>query len=162
LYADAVLELLDPHRAYFGSRVIAADEEHDAGAAKRLVSGLEGREPIAVIVDDSMAVWPHDRRNLFVVERYIYFPSSQERFGLQGLSLLEIDRCARGLHQGVQAGGEGLDDRSCVRGLRADVPYRLQRHRCCRCQSSRVNTSCAAAHPPTRPPAGTSAPCRAC
>ncbi len=66
---------------------------------KRLVQGLEGREPIAIIVDDSQAVWPHDRRNLFVVERYIYFPSSKERFGLQGLSLLEIDRWALGAVQ---------------------------------------------------------------
>lgn len=28
---------------------------------KRLTSGLEGREPIVVILDDSSAVWPHDR-----------------------------------------------------------------------------------------------------
>jgi RNA polymerase II C-terminal domain phosphatase-like 3/4 len=48
---------------------------------------------VVVIVDDSSAVWPHDRRNLFVVERYIYFPSSRKRFGMQGKSLLEIDRC---------------------------------------------------------------------
>lgn len=47
---------------------------------------------MVLIVDDSSAVWPHDRRNLFVVERYIYFPSSRKRFGMQGKSLLEIDR----------------------------------------------------------------------
>lgn len=57
-----------------------------------LLQGLEGREPVVVIVDDSSAVWPHDKRNLFVVERYIYFPSSRRRFGMQGKSLLEIDR----------------------------------------------------------------------
>ncbi len=68
------------------------------------MQGLEGREPIAIIVDDSQAVWPHDRRNLYVVERYIYFPSSKERFGLQGLSLLEIDRCGASWQQGQQQG----------------------------------------------------------
>lgn len=66
-----------------------------AAAACVLCQGLEGREPVVLIVDDSSAVWPHDRRNLFVVERYIYFPSSRKRFGMQGKSLLEIDRWAR-------------------------------------------------------------------
>ena len=56
------------------------------------VQGLEGREPMVIIVDDSSAVWPHDRRNLFVVERYIYFPSSRKRLGMNGKSLMEIDR----------------------------------------------------------------------
>eukprot|EP00775_Hariotina_reticulata_P011392 gene11392-11540_t len=98
-YADAMVDLLDPQGAYFGGRVIAqgvptAPDEvpGDAVVFKRLMQGLEGREPVVLIVDDSSAVWPHDRRNLFVVERYIYFPSSRKRFGMQGKSLLEIDR----------------------------------------------------------------------
>lgn len=43
--------------------------------SKRLASGLEGREPVAIILDDSSVVWPHDLRNLLVVERYIYLPT---------------------------------------------------------------------------------------
>eukprot|EP00878_Enallax_costatus_P015641 GHUV01016386.1.p1 GENE.GHUV01016386.1~~GHUV01016386.1.p1 ORF type:complete len:554 (+),score=207.91 GHUV01016386.1:103-1662(+) len=98
-YADAMVELLDPTGAYFHGRVIAQgvpagpeDGVTDVAAFKRLMQGLEGREPVLLIVDDSSAVWPNDKRNLFVVERYIYFPSSRRRFGMQGRSLLEIDR----------------------------------------------------------------------
>lgn len=108
-YADVIAELLDPRGVYFGGRIVALESVplssssgelgpgEDAAAAeqqliKRLVAGLEGREPIAVILDDSSAVWPHDARNLFVVERYIYFPSSRRRFGLPGPSLLEAGR----------------------------------------------------------------------
>lgn len=57
-----------------------------------LRQGLEGCEPVVLIVDDSSAVWPNDRRNLFIVERYIYFPSSRKRLGMQGRSLMEVDR----------------------------------------------------------------------
>jgi hypothetical protein len=48
-----------------------------------------------LIVDDSSAVWPNDRRNLFIVERYIYFPSSRKRLGMAGKSLMEVDRWAQ-------------------------------------------------------------------
>ena len=59
------------------------------------MQGLEGREAVAVVVDDSSAVWPSHERNLLKVERYIYFPSSRRQFGLRGKSLLEIGRsCA--------------------------------------------------------------------
>jgi RNA polymerase II C-terminal domain phosphatase-like 3/4 len=61
-----------------------------------LGQGLEGCEPVVLIVDDSSAVWPNDRRNLFIVERYIYFPSSRRRLGMAGKSLMEVDRCVRG------------------------------------------------------------------
>lgn len=56
--------------------------------------GLAGREPLAVILDDSSSVWPADRPNLLVIERYMYFPSSRRRLGMAGRSLLEVDRCA--------------------------------------------------------------------
>jgi hypothetical protein len=95
--------LLDPSGRYFGSRVIAQgvpDTSGEDGAPapvvhKRLLHGLEGCEPVVLIVDDSSAVWPNDRRNLFVVERYIYFPSSRKRLGLAGKSLMEVDRWVR-------------------------------------------------------------------
>lgn len=74
-----------------------------------LGQGLEGREPMVIIVDDSSAVWPHDRRSLFVVERYVYFPSSRKRGGMSGRSLLEIDRWVRGWEEG----GAGRTDMAC-------------------------------------------------
>lgn len=96
MYAHAMVELLDPNNVYFGNRIIAAGINGQDDAAwqqtKRLMQGLEGREPVVIIADDSSAVWPHDRRNLFVVERYIYFPSSRRKFGMAGKSLLEIER----------------------------------------------------------------------
>jgi len=72
-----------------------------------LAQGLEGCEPVVLIVDDSSAVWPNDRRNLFIVERYIYFPSSRKRLGMQGKSLLEVDRWGGGggLRGGMRGGG---------------------------------------------------------
>ena len=47
---------------------------------------------MAVVVDDSSAVWPNHERNLLKVERYIYFPSSRRQFGLRGKALLELGR----------------------------------------------------------------------
>ncbi|KAG1672556.1 hypothetical protein FOA52_010656 [Chlamydomonas sp. UWO 241] len=94
-YADAVVDLLDPHGMFFGGRVIAAgvpEGDPAAAHAKRLMAGLEGREPVTIILDDSSAVWPHDRRNLFMVERYLYFPASRRKFGMEGKALLEINR----------------------------------------------------------------------
>eukprot|EP00798_Chlamydomonas_sp_ICE-L_P027333 gene27333-4630_t len=97
-YADAMVELLDPTKELFGPRVIAqgtSNNGEEAGAAtlsKRLMDGLEGREPVSVILDDSSAVWPHDRRNLLMVERYLYFPASRKKFGMEGKSLLEVNR----------------------------------------------------------------------
>ena len=46
-------------------------------ASKRLAAGLEGREPVAVILDDSSAAWPHDRRSLLVAERYVFLPTQR-------------------------------------------------------------------------------------
>ena len=58
--------------------------------------GLEGREAVAIIVDDSTRVWPHHGHNLLAVERYLWFPSSRRHFGLPGKSLMQLHRCALG------------------------------------------------------------------
>ncbi|KAI8462251.1 MAG: hypothetical protein J3K34DRAFT_527889 [Monoraphidium minutum] len=79
-YALAMAELLGAE--YFGNRIIAQADGAEVEAQtlnKRLASGLEGREPVAVILDDSSAVWPHDRRNLLVAERYVWFPTVRTR-----------------------------------------------------------------------------------
>lgn len=57
-----------------------------------VIQGLEGREAVAIVVDDSTAVWEHHAFNLLSVERYIYFPSSRRQFNMKGKSLLEVGR----------------------------------------------------------------------
>ena len=54
--------------------------------------GLEGREAVAIVVDDTSTVWAQHAGNLLAVERYIFFPSSRRQFGLPGKSLLELNR----------------------------------------------------------------------
>lgn len=95
VYAEAMVQLLDRDGRLFADRILAQGVSVDDAAwanIKRLMQGLEGREPVVVIVDDSSAVWPHDKRNLFQVERYIYFPQSRQRFNMTGESLLEMNR----------------------------------------------------------------------
>lgn len=50
---------------------------------------------MTVVVDDSHSVWAQHRRNLVVVERYVYFPSSRQQLGLRTPSLWEANRCVR-------------------------------------------------------------------
>lgn len=94
-YANAMRELIDPDSKLFGDRVIAqgsgvADEK--VAQPKTLRNGLEGRESIVLILDDSTSVWPSEGQNLFSVERYLFFPSSRRQFGMPGQSLLEINQ----------------------------------------------------------------------
>lgn len=95
-YADSVVRLLDRGGAIFGDRIIAQGAERVdqmvPDQAKRLMQGLDERESITVIVDDSHSVWSQHRHNLVAVERYIYFPSSRASLGLKGPSLLDANR----------------------------------------------------------------------
>lgn len=59
------------------------------------VQGLEGREGVAIIVDDTSRVWPAHARNLLPVERYLWFPSAMRHFGFPGPSLMEQHRLPR-------------------------------------------------------------------
>ncbi|KAK7295619.1 hypothetical protein RJT34_18530 [Clitoria ternatea] len=101
LYATEMAKLLDPTGVLFAGRVISrgddtdsADGEERAPKSKDL-EGVLGMESAVVIIDDSVRVWPHNKLNLIVVERYLYFPCSRRQFGLSGLSLLEIDHDER-------------------------------------------------------------------
>ena len=58
-----------------------------------------------MIVDDSHSVWAQHRRNLVVVERYVFFPSSRLQLGMARPSLVEANR--RGGKGG--AAGAALD-----------------------------------------------------
>ncbi|GLI65748.1 hypothetical protein VaNZ11_009348 [Volvox africanus] len=109
-YADAVVELLDPSLALFGSRVVAQGE-----LARRLLTALDARAPIATILDTPNACWMGDQLapGLLPLPPYSYFtyrpacipaadatagvggkaaPALAPATGMVGRSLLEVDR----------------------------------------------------------------------
>lgn len=101
LYATEMAKLLDPKGVLFNGRVISRGDDSDLFDGDERVpkskdlEGVLGMESSVVIIDDSVRVWPHNKLNLIVVERYIYFPCSRRQFGLLGPSLLEIDHDER-------------------------------------------------------------------
>ncbi|KAK4423972.1 RNA polymerase II C-terminal domain phosphatase-like 3 [Sesamum alatum] len=100
-YATEMAKLLDPKGELFSGRVISRGDDgepfdgDDRVPKSKDLEGVLGMESAVVIVDDSVRVWPHNKLNLIVVERYIYFPCSRRQFGLPGPSLLEIDHDER-------------------------------------------------------------------
>ncbi|KAG7672111.1 hypothetical protein KSW81_004994 [Nannochloris sp. 'desiccata'] len=90
-YASAVIPFLDPTGSLFGGRIIAQGAERPEDMRidqpKALEHGLEARESITIVVDDSFAVWQAHASSLIMVERYLYFPSN--RLVVKGTSLLE-------------------------------------------------------------------------
>ncbi|MCD7449520.1 hypothetical protein HAX54_053332 [Datura stramonium] len=101
LYAMEMAKLLDPKGDLFAGRVISRGDDGEPFDGDERVpkskdlEGVLGMESAVVIIDDSVRVWPHNKLNLIVVERYIYFPCSRRQFGLPGPSLLEIDHDER-------------------------------------------------------------------
>ncbi|KAG8365811.1 hypothetical protein BUALT_Bualt17G0010700 [Buddleja alternifolia] len=100
-YATEMAKLLDPKGELFSGRVISRGDDgepfdgDDRAPKTKDLEGVLGMESGVVIIDDSVRVWPHNKLNLIVVERYIYFPCSRRQFGLPGPSLLEIDHDER-------------------------------------------------------------------
>ncbi|KAJ8634054.1 hypothetical protein MRB53_027390 [Persea americana] len=100
-YATEMAKVLDPTGTLFAGRVISRGDDGDPfDSDEKLpknkdLDGVLGMESAVVIIDDSVRVWPHNKLNLIVVERYTYFPSSRRQFGLLGPSLLEIDHDER-------------------------------------------------------------------
>ncbi|XP_054805791.1 RNA polymerase II C-terminal domain phosphatase-like 3 [Prosopis cineraria] len=101
LYATQMAKVLDPKGVLFAGRVISRGDDTDLFDGDERVpkskdlEGVLGMESAVVIIDDSVKVWPHNKLNLIVVERYTYFPCSRRQFGLPGPSLLEIDHDER-------------------------------------------------------------------
>ncbi|KAG6479742.1 hypothetical protein ZIOFF_063214 [Zingiber officinale] len=101
LYATEMAKVLDPTGTLFAGRVISKGDDADTFDGDERVpkskdlDGVLGMESAVVIIDDSVRVWPLNKLNLIVVERYTYFPSSRRQFGLLGPSLLEIDHDER-------------------------------------------------------------------
>ncbi|KAL4382823.1 RNA polymerase II C-terminal domain phosphatase-like [Arachis hypogaea] len=101
LYPTEMAKILDPKGVLFKGRVISRGDDADSVDGDERVpkskdlEGVLGMESAVVIIDDSVRVWPHNKLNLIVVERYTYFPCSRRQFGLPGPSLLEIDHDER-------------------------------------------------------------------
>ncbi|KAF5194342.1 Rna polymerase ii c-terminal domain phosphatase-like [Thalictrum thalictroides] len=101
LYATEMAKVLDPTGVLFSGRVISkGDDGEPFDGDEKLpkskdLDGVLGMESAVVIIDDSVKVWPHNKLNLILVERYTYFPVSRRQFGLPGPSLLEIDHDER-------------------------------------------------------------------
>lgn len=101
LYATEMAKVLDPKGVLFAGRVISRGDDGDLFDGDERVpkskdlDGVLGMESAVIIIDDSVRVWPHNKLNLIVVERYTYFPCSRRQFGLPGPSLLEIDHDER-------------------------------------------------------------------
>ncbi|KAF8020907.1 hypothetical protein BT93_G1348 [Corymbia citriodora subsp. variegata] len=101
LYATEMAKVLDPKGVLFAGRVISRGDDSDPFDSddrcpkSKDLEGVLGMESSVVIIDDSVRVWPHNKLNLIVVERYTYFPCSRRQFGLLGPSLLEIDHDER-------------------------------------------------------------------
>ncbi|KAK4764154.1 hypothetical protein SAY87_013592 [Trapa incisa] len=101
VYATEMAKVLDPKGVLFAGRVISRGDDGDSADSddrypkSKDLEGVLGMESAVVIIDDSVRVWPHNKLNLIVVERYTYFPSSRRQFGLLGPSLLEIDHDER-------------------------------------------------------------------
>ncbi|XP_038907076.1 RNA polymerase II C-terminal domain phosphatase-like 3 [Benincasa hispida] len=101
LYATEMAKVLDPKGVLFAGRVISRGDDgdpldsDDRAPKSKDLEGVLGMESGVVIIDDSIRVWPHNKMNLIVVERYTYFPCSRRQFGLLGPSLLEIDHDER-------------------------------------------------------------------
>ncbi|RID71826.1 hypothetical protein BRARA_C03746 [Brassica rapa] len=68
-YAEAILELIDPDRFYFGKRVITRDESPCTKTLDLVLADERG----VMIVDDTRDVWPDHKSNLIVISRYKYF-----------------------------------------------------------------------------------------
>ena len=94
-YAERMRALLDPTRELVRGSVaglatfdrFGVPEPHEV--VKTMARELRGSEPVAVVLDDTAAVWPGHADNLIVCERYVYFPSCARKFGNVTPSLLE-------------------------------------------------------------------------
>ena len=82
-YAERMRALLDPTRELVRGSVVGlatfdefgVPEPHEV--VKTMARELRGSEPIAVVLDDTAAVWPGHAENLIVCERYVYFPRAR-------------------------------------------------------------------------------------
>ncbi|XP_006406990.2 RNA polymerase II C-terminal domain phosphatase-like 4 [Eutrema salsugineum] len=68
-YAQAVVRVIDPNKTYFGDRVITRGDSPNTKTLDLVLADERG----IVIVDDTVDVWPHHKRNLLQISKYFYF-----------------------------------------------------------------------------------------
>ncbi|EOA22684.1 hypothetical protein CARUB_v10003388mg, partial [Capsella rubella] len=68
-YAKTVLKLIDPDKVYFGDRVVTKE----ACPNHKTLDLVKADKSRVLIVDDTVDVWPYDKRNLLWITRYKYF-----------------------------------------------------------------------------------------
>ncbi|KAG2484635.1 hypothetical protein HYH03_016588 [Edaphochlamys debaryana] len=88
-YAAEVRRLLDPAGRLFSS-VVAKD--HSTTQTAKHLDVLLSADELALVLDDTEAVWPGHRRNLLQIERYHFFPSDLRKWRTDGTALLEQGR----------------------------------------------------------------------
>ncbi|KAL5709231.1 protein-serine/threonine phosphatase [Ranunculus cassubicifolius] len=76
-YAKATAKLLDPTGELFEGRVIST-----FGNKHKDLNGVLGMKSTAIIIDDTVSVWPHHTENLILVDRYKYFPYGTQHLGI--------------------------------------------------------------------------------
>ncbi|KAL0719433.1 hypothetical protein Bca4012_068757 [Brassica carinata] len=69
MYGKEIVKMIDPDKAYFGDRVITRRESPFRKTLDHVLADERG----IVIVDDTVAVWPHHMRNLLKITKYFYF-----------------------------------------------------------------------------------------
>ncbi|KAI5064813.1 hypothetical protein GOP47_0019508 [Adiantum capillus-veneris] len=90
IYAQTIAQILDPLGHLFGSRVISQGES--TCRTTKDLDVLLGAESAVIILDDTEAVWPRNKDNLILMERYHFFGSSCKHFGIASASLLEAEK----------------------------------------------------------------------
>ncbi|XP_010672808.2 RNA polymerase II C-terminal domain phosphatase-like 4 [Beta vulgaris subsp. vulgaris] len=78
-YALEMAKLLDPENEYFKSRIISKDDYPERN--KKGLDVLKIPESLAVVLDDTEAVWEEHKENLILMDKYCYFSSSSSNFG---------------------------------------------------------------------------------
>ncbi|XP_061358031.1 RNA polymerase II C-terminal domain phosphatase-like 4 [Gastrolobium bilobum] len=88
-YALEMAKLLDPQAEYFYEKVISRDDGTQKD--KKGLDVVLVEKSAILILDDTEHAWKEeDKENLILMERYHFFPSSCQQFGLNCKSLAEL------------------------------------------------------------------------
>nr|XP_027067736.1 RNA polymerase II C-terminal domain phosphatase-like 4 [Coffea arabica] len=78
-YKLKMVELLDPKKMYFSSRVIAQEDWTQKN--KKRLDVIPGKESAILILDDKEKAWKKHKENLILMAGYQFFASSRHRSG---------------------------------------------------------------------------------
>jgi len=84
-YGQAVVRMIDPNKIYFGDRIITRKESPDLKTLDLVLADERG----IVIVDNTLNVWPHHKRNLLEITSYFYFKNDGKNMMRSRLSYAE-------------------------------------------------------------------------